>query len=67
MPNPTDLDYLIDGYMPAPAPTEEQLQQHVREADRARVRALEARVKHLEQALRTAGRVLTSYLGSTGR
>jgi len=27
MPNPTDLDYLIDGYMPAPAPTEEQLQQ----------------------------------------
>jgi hypothetical protein len=64
MPNPTDLDYIIDGYMPA---AEEQLQQHAREADQARVRALEARIKHLEQALRTAGRVLTPYLGSTGR
>jgi hypothetical protein len=67
MPNPTDLDYIIDGYMPTPAPTEEQLQQHAREAEQARMKALEQRIRHLEQALRTAGRVLTPYLGSTGR
>ena len=40
MPNPTDLDYIIDGYMPTPAPTEQELAEHAREAERARVRAL---------------------------
>ena len=67
MPNPTDLDYLFDGHMPTPAPTEEQLQQHAQEAERARVRQLEARVKSLESVIKTCGRVLTPYLGGTGR
>jgi hypothetical protein len=67
MPNPTDLDYIIDGYMPTPSPTEEQLAQHAREADQARVRALEQRIRHLESALKTAGRVLQPYLSGTRR
>ena len=66
--DPADIiNHAFDGYIPTPAPTEEQLQQHAREADQARVRALEARVKHLEQALKTAGRVLEPYLASRRR
>jgi hypothetical protein len=35
--------------------------------ERARAQAAEARVRHTEQALKTAGRVLQPYLGGTER
>ncbi len=65
--DPADIiNHAFDGFIPTAEPTEEQLHR-AREADQARVRALEARVKHLEQALKTAGRVLEPYLASRRR
>jgi hypothetical protein len=51
--------------------TEADLQQHKLEVElqkeRARAQAAEARVRHIEQALKTAGRVLQPYLSGTRR
>jgi hypothetical protein len=44
--------------------TEEALQLHAAEAE---LREARARVRHLEQALKTAGRVLQPYLAGNGR
>jgi hypothetical protein len=44
--------------------TEETLQLHAAEAE---LRQMRDRVRHLEQALRTAGRVLQPYLAGNGR
>jgi bifunctional DNase/RNase len=69
--DPSDaIDLAIRHNIPLPE-TEAELQQHALEVElqqeRARMRALEARVKHLEQALKTAGRVLQPYLAGTRR
>ena len=51
--------------------TEADLQQHALKVElqkeRARAQAAEARVRHIEQALKTAGRVLEPYLAGTRR
>jgi hypothetical protein len=78
-PNPTEIampldpsdaiDFALSHNIPLP--TEAQLQQHALERElqreRARAQAAEARVKHIEQALKTAGRVLEPYLASRRR
>jgi hypothetical protein len=69
-PDPSDaIDYAIRHNIPLP--TETELQQHALEVElqkeRARAQAAEARVKHIEQALKTAGRVLEPYLASRRR
>jgi hypothetical protein len=68
-PNPADVATRL--FLEAAAPTEAELQQHQREIEmqkeRARIRELEARARALEQAIRTAAKVLTPYLSSTGR
>jgi hypothetical protein len=69
MPRPSDLDRLIAAHVISPTgPTEEQLQHALKvelQKERARARDLEARVRHIEQALKTAGRVLQPYLSGT--
>ena len=70
--DPSDaIDFAISHNIPLPEVTEAELQQHALEVElqqeRARMPALEARVKHLEQALKTAGRVLQPYLAGTRR
>jgi hypothetical protein len=68
MPRPSDLDRIIAAHVISPlGPTEEELAQRAREADQARLRTLEAKVKALEAAIRTAGKILTPYLGGPGR
>ena len=75
MPDPSDaIDYAIRHNIPLPeaeAPTEAELQLHALEVElqqaRARERQLEAHVRHLESALKTAGRVLQPYLSGTRR
>ena len=44
--------------------TEEELRLHAAEVE---LRQMRGRVRHLEQALRTAGKVLAPYMGGTGR
>jgi hypothetical protein len=44
--------------------TEEELRQHAAEVE---LRQMRDRIRHLEQALRAAGRVLQPYLAGNGR
>jgi hypothetical protein len=46
------------------AVTEEELRQHAAEVE---LRQMRDRIRHLEQALRAAGRVLQPYLAGNGR
>jgi LPS O-antigen subunit length determinant protein (WzzB/FepE family) len=70
--DPSDaIDFALSHNIPLPEVTETELQQHALEVElqreRARAQAAEARVKHIEQALKTAGRVLEPYLASRRR
>jgi hypothetical protein len=70
--DPSDaIDFALSHNIPLPEVTETELQQHALEVElqqaRARERQLEAHVRHLESALKTAGRVLQPYLSGTRR
>ena len=60
-----DIGRTIRNDVPLPeSVTETDLRAHAAEVE---LRAMRDRVKHLEQALRAAGRVLQPYLGGGGR
>jgi cell division protein FtsB len=72
MANPYNpIDIATRQLLEAAAPTEAELQAHALhrelQQERARERQLEAHVRHLESALKTAGRVLQPYLSGTRR